>query len=58
MDPEGESYLRQEGQGLVIGMYEQNCELWAFDGTPLDFGHELLPDKLELISDKLDIAYA
>jgi dimethylglycine dehydrogenase len=58
MDPEGKSYLRQEGQGLVIGMYEQNSELWAFDGTPLDFGHELLPDKLELISDKLDIAYA
>ena len=26
MDPEGESYLRQEGQGLVIGFYEQNCD--------------------------------
>lgn len=58
MDPVGESYLRQEGRGLVIGMYEQNCDLWAVDGTPLDFGHELLPDKLERISDKLDIAYA
>ena len=57
MDPAGESYLRQEGRGLVIGMYEQACELWAVDGTPLDFGHELLPDKLERIGDKLDVAY-
>ena len=26
MDPEGESYLRQEGRGLCIGFYEQNCD--------------------------------
>ncbi len=57
MDPAGESYLRQEGRGLVIGMYEQPCELWAVDGTPWDFGHELLPDQLERIADKLDVAY-
>ena len=57
MDPEGESYLRQEGRGLVIGMYEQPCELWAVDGTPEDFGHELLPEKIERIADKLDVAY-
>jgi len=57
MDPAGESYLRQEGRGLVIGMYEQPCELWAIDGTPWDFGPELLPDKLERIADTLDIAY-
>ena len=57
MDPAGESYLRQEGRGLVIGMYEQRCELWAVDGTPDDFGHELLPEKIDRISDKLDVAY-
>ena len=57
MDPAGESYLRQEGRGLVIGMYEQRCELWAVDGTPEDFGHELLPEKLDRIADKLDVAY-
>ena len=57
MDPAGESYLRQEGRGLVIGMYEQRCELWAVDGTPEDFGHELLPEKIDRISDKLDVAY-
>jgi dimethylglycine dehydrogenase len=57
MDPTGESYLRQEGRGLVIGMYEQKCEHWGIDGTPWEFGHELLPDKLERVSDKLDIAF-
>jgi len=57
MDPEGESYLRQEGRGLVIGLYEQACEPWAVDGTSWDFGQELLPDKLDRIVDSLDVAY-
>jgi dimethylglycine dehydrogenase len=57
MDPEGESYLRQEGRGLVIGFYEQACEPWAVEGTSWNFGQELLPDKLERIGDSLEVAY-
>jgi dimethylglycine dehydrogenase len=57
MDPAGESYLRQEGRGLVIGIYEQACDPWAVDGTPSDFGHELLPDNLERIAEPLEYAY-
>ncbi|MBX2867045.1 MAG: FAD-dependent oxidoreductase [Acidiferrobacterales bacterium] len=57
MDPEGESYLRQERDGLVIGFYEQNCDPWAVDGTSWEFGHELLPDNLERIGDSLAQAY-
>ena len=57
MDPAGESYLRQEGRGLVIGFYEQACEPWAVAGTPWDFGHELLPDELGRIGESVDIAY-
>ena len=57
MDPEGESYLRQERDGLVIGFYEQDCDPWAVDGTSWDFGHELLPDNLERIGDALAMAY-
>ena len=57
LDPTGESYLRQEGQGLVLGMYEQECEHWAVEGTPWDFGHELLPDKIDRVSGKLDVAF-
>jgi dimethylglycine dehydrogenase len=57
MDPAGESYLRQEGRGLVLGLYEQACEPWAVDGTPWDFGHELLPDKLDRVMDDLELAH-
>ena len=57
MDPSGESYLRQEGKGLVIGIYEQSCDPWAVDGTSWDFGHELLPDNLERIAEPLEFAY-
>ncbi|MDJ0776633.1 MAG: FAD-dependent oxidoreductase [Gammaproteobacteria bacterium] len=57
MDPEGESYLRQEGKGLVIGFYEQNCEPWAVDGTRWDFGHELLEDNLDRIGDSMEFAF-
>ncbi len=57
MDPGGESYLRQEGRGICIGFYEQACEPWAVDGTPPDFGHELLANKLDRISDSVEFAF-
>ena len=57
MDPSGESYLRQEGKGLVIGIYEQDCDPWALDGTRWDFGHELLDNKLDRIGDALEFAF-
>jgi len=45
-DADAEFYLRQEGQGLLLGAYEGTCTHWAPEGTPLDFGHDLLPDDL------------
>ena len=57
MDPGGESYLRQEGRGLCIGFYEQNCEPWSVQGTPWDFGQELLNDSFEKIEDSVAFAY-
>ena len=57
MDPAGESYLRQEGRGLCIGFYEQSCRPWAVDGTPWSFGHELLPDDFNKITESIDFAY-
>jgi dimethylglycine dehydrogenase len=57
MDPAGESYLRQEGRGLCIGFYEQPCRPWAVDGTPWDFGHELLADDFDKIEDSIAFAY-
>lgn len=52
-DRDGEYYLRQEGQGLLVGAYERDGRFWAEDGTPLDFGHELLPDDLTRIEENV-----
>ncbi len=55
-DRDAEFYLRQEGNGLLVGAYEKDGRFWAEDGTPLDFGHELLPDDLDRIADNLELA--
>lgn len=45
-------YMRPEGKGLLIGAYESKCVHWAEDGTPLDFGHELLPNDIARMEDE------
>jgi dimethylglycine dehydrogenase len=45
-DGEANWYSRQEGKGILLGAYESQCVQWAENGTPLEFGHELLPDDL------------
>ena len=52
-DRDGEYYLRQEGKGLLVGAYEKDYRLWAEDGTPQGFGHELFADDLERIADNM-----
>ncbi len=52
-DRDGEYYLRQEGQGLLVGAYERDMRFWAEDGTPPGFGHELFADDLERIEDNM-----
>lgn len=52
-DRDGEYYLRQEGQGLLVGAYEKDVRFWAENGTPDGFGHELFADDLERIEDNV-----
>lgn len=52
-DRDGEYYFRQEGQGFLIGAYERGMKFWAENGTPMDFGHELLPDDLGRIEENV-----
>ncbi len=52
-DADAEYYSRQEGLGMLLGVYEDTCTHWSVDGTPLDFGHELLPDDLGRIERSL-----
>ena len=52
-DRDMEYYLRQEGKGLLVGAYEKDGRFWAEDGTPMDFGHDLLPEDLDRITDNV-----
>ncbi|MGB5837568.1 MAG: FAD-dependent oxidoreductase [Albidovulum sp.] len=52
-DRDGEYYLRQEGNGLLVGAYERDMRFWAEDGTPQGFGHELFADDLERIEENM-----
>lgn len=57
-DRDGEYYFRQEGLGFLIGAYERDMKFWAENGTPADFGHELLPDDLGRIEENVARAIA
>ena len=52
-DRDHEYYMRQEGLGLLVGAYERDGRYWAEEGTPLDFGHDLLPDDLGRIEENI-----
>jgi len=57
-DRDGEYYLRQEGQGFLVGAYERDMKFWAETGTPPGFGHELFADDLERIEPNMMRAIA
>ena len=40
---EGSYYVRQERDGMLIGVYEDEPVFWATEGIPPDFGQDLLP---------------
>ena len=52
-DRDKEYYMRQEGKGLLVGAYEKDGRFWAENGTPLDFGHELLQEDMDRIMDNV-----
>jgi dimethylglycine dehydrogenase len=56
-DYSGEIYLRQEGQGVLMGTYEQDCRVWAPDTTPWDFAMQLLPDDMDRLAPHLEIGF-
>ena len=55
-DRDGEYYMRQEGNGLLIGAYEKNLKFWAEEFTPSGFGHELFDGDLDRIMENLERA--
>ena len=54
LDLDGEMYLRQEQNGVLLGVYEQNSTPWSVKGTSWDFGEtDLLEVRLDDIADAL-----
>jgi len=59
VDFDGETYMRQERNGILLGMYEKDCQPWAADSTPWEYGeNDLLPPDLDRIAPELSQAYA
>jgi len=55
LDLDGEIYLRQEGKGMLLGVYEKDATPWALAGTSWDYGEtDLLPPKLDRLADTLE----
>ena len=56
VDLEGFTYLRQDQNGVLLGIYEIDYEHWAMDGAPWDYGMELFQEQTDRIEQEL-IAY-
>lgn len=57
VDFDGEIYLRQERNGMLMGTYEKACRPWSPLTTPWSFGHELLEEDIERITPELEVGF-
>lgn len=48
-DPEESWYVRQERDGLILGPYEKDAQVWSVDGVPPEFGADLMPPDLDSV---------
>jgi dimethylglycine dehydrogenase len=56
-DLEGFTYLQKEGNGVLLGVYEQNPRHWTTDGAPWDYGMDLFPEEVDRIMPELSIGF-
>lgn len=57
IDYEANIYFRQEVKGMLLGTYEPKSTPWRIEGTPMDFGHELLNPDIDRIADRLEMSF-
>ena len=57
VDLEGFTYMRQDLQGMLLGIYEINHKHWMMDGAPWDYGIELLQEDTDRIENELRLAF-
>ena len=56
--PRDRFYLRQEKQGLLVGVYEQDCRTFGIGGVAPDFVNALCPNDLERCLADLEPVFA
>jgi len=54
VDLDGYTYMRPEGKGMLLGVYELTPKHWNLDGAPWDYGMELIPEDVERIAPQLE----
>ena len=57
-DPSSYGYFREEGAGLMIGLFEAVCAPWKVDGIPANFSFGELPPDWDRMSPYLEKAMA
>jgi 4-methylaminobutanoate oxidase (formaldehyde-forming) len=57
-DPASYGYYREEGGGLMLGMFEPVCAPWRVDGIPADFSFGELPPDWDRMAPYLETAMA
>lgn len=57
-DPEESWYVRQERDGLILGPYEKDAQVWSVDGVPREFGADLMPPDLDRVAPIIEAAMA
>ncbi|WYK19483.1 FAD-dependent oxidoreductase [Roseovarius sp. W115] len=57
-DPEESWYVRQERDGLILGPYEREAQVWSPDGVPEEFGADLMPPDLDRVEHIIEAAMA
>ncbi|HEY2948104.1 MAG TPA: FAD-dependent oxidoreductase [Micromonosporaceae bacterium] len=57
-DPSSYGYFREEGSGLMIGLFEAVCAPWRVDGIPENFSFGALPPDWDRMAPYLETAMA
>jgi glycine cleavage system aminomethyltransferase T len=55
-EPESYGYYREEGGGLLVGMFEPVGKAWALDATPRDSAFAVLPPDWDRMAPFLEVA--
>ncbi len=57
VDLEGFTYMRQDQNGILLGIYEIDHQHWMMDGAPWEYGFELQQEDTDRIEKELTLGF-